>query len=523
MRRWAYYWPLIIWALYCCLFFLQKISLVTSDLGRHLTNGRVISETGHVFATNYYSYTAPDFPAVNHHWLFGVVAYGAQQLVGLSGLVVLNACLLTLAIYLMLTIATRQSGRTAALVAATILLPLLTARSEVRPESISFFLLALFYYLIDTAITRRYLTLRTQTVISITLVCLQVLWTNMHLFFIFGPLVIGYFWLRSIRRGRGQSRWLFVTLMLATASTVLNPAGLRGALQPLHIFDAYGYQVAENQTIPFMIKRIGRPLFWYAGGILCLSMVATLVTAALRWRARAKRVDTAPLVDVVLLTSFAVGAWQVNRLLSFFGLMAIPVLAALLAPIASKLRARGQQLFASPVLSSLISLSLFAALIAALASGLFTPPFERLGLGLLPGVNDSAAFFKAHHLTGPIFNNYDIGGYLIYHLFPQERVFADNRPEAYPVSFFDQEYIAAQQNEAVWQQLDARYHFNVIYFFRHDATTWGQPFLLRRLDDSQWVPVFVDEYVLILVRDAALNRDVIDHYRIPRSRFGVGN
>jgi len=55
-------------------------------------------------------------------------------------------------------------------------------------------------------------------------------------------------------------------------------------------------------------------------------------------------------------------------------------------------------------------------------------------------------FFKENNLQGPIFNNYDIGGYLIFNLFPQEKVFVDNRPETYSSEFFQEDYIPMQED-----------------------------------------------------------------------------
>ena len=118
----------------------------------------------------------------------------------------------------------------------------------------------------------------------------------------------------------------------------------------------------------------------------------------------------------------------------------------------------------------------------------------------MPGVERSADFFKAAGLKGPVFNNYDIGGYFIFYLFPQERPFVDNRPEAYPVDFFKRVYGPMQEKEQDWSEARAKYGFELIYFYRHDITPWAQPFLLRRLDDPEWAPVFVDDYTIILAR-----------------------
>ena len=39
----------------------------------------------------------------------------------------------------------------------------------------------------------------------------------------------------------------------------------------------------------------------------------------------------------------------------------------------------------------------------------------------------AADFLLAHHVAGPIFNTYEYGGYLIWRLWPEQRVFIDGR------------------------------------------------------------------------------------------------
>src|SRR3989344_7654629 len=122
---------------------------------------------------------------------------------------------------------------------------------------------------------------------------------------------------------------------------------------------------------------------------------------------------------------------------------------------------------------------------------------RSIGIGLAKSVEGAGEFLKTNRVPGPVFNNYDIGGYLIFNLYPKERVFVDNRPEAYAVSFFGNTYIPAQEDDNKWKEIDERYKFNAIYFYRLDATPWAPPFLVKRIKDPKWVPVYVDNYVLI--------------------------
>jgi hypothetical protein len=78
-----------------------------------------------------------------------------------------------------------------------------------------------------------------------------------------------------------------------------------------------------------------------------------------------------------------------------------------------------------------------------------------------------------------------------------------------------------QLKEEEWQRFNAQYGFNVIIFYRHDATRWGQAFMARRIQDPAWAPIFVDGYVLMFVRRIPDFEEVIAQYEIPKSDFQV--
>jgi hypothetical protein len=49
---------------------------------------------------------------------------------------------------------------------------------------------------------------------------------------------------------------------------------------------------------------------------------------------------------------------------------------------------------------------------------------KMAGLGIEnEKMNNSAYYFRRNNLSGPIMNNMNIGSYLIFHLFPKEKVF----------------------------------------------------------------------------------------------------
>jgi len=138
---------------------------------------------------------------------------------------------------------------------------------------------------------------------------------------------------------------------------------------------------------------------------------------------------------------------------------------------------------------------------------------QRHSLGIVPGANHAAEFFKREKILGPIFNNYDIGGYLIFYLSPQHKFFVDNRMEAFPEDFFSKTYIPLQWNDDAWSAADQKYHFNVI-FITPELSVMNFKFLLHRFMDPAWAPVFIDGDAIILLKRNAQNAQIIKHNEI---------
>ena len=73
------------------------INLTAVDIGRHIKNGELILEgNGQVLYKNFYSFTYPDYPFINHHRFFGVISYVIFCLSGFKGLSVFYIFLLVL-------------------------------------------------------------------------------------------------------------------------------------------------------------------------------------------------------------------------------------------------------------------------------------------------------------------------------------------------------------------------------------------------------------------------------------------
>jgi hypothetical protein len=501
------------------LFFSQRINLTTADIGRHLRNGEFILKGQlEVLKTNFYSYTEPNFPFLNHHWGSGVIFYLVWKVFGFVGLSLFYLLLSLVVFYLFFVISEQESSFFWASLVSLLLIPLMAARREIRPEIFTYLFTALFFFLLfnwkKEQIKQHWLYL---------LPVLQIIWVNTHIFFFFGPILIGLFWLEQIvsflfnktlnnkEKRKEKIKILGVVLLITTLVTFINPFGLRIILYPLNMLNNYGYQIVENKSVWFLenwgFRDPNLRLFE-------ISLVVLWSSFIIVWL-RNKKNFSFFYLSLAVLFSFL--GWLAIRNFTMFAFFALPIICFNLNKGLTK---EEQEKLKSGF--ALLTLAFFVFLLN-LATQYQRLPFQssRFGFGLMKGVNGSANFFQQNKLKGPIFNNYDIGGYLIFHLFPQERVFTDNRPEAYSVSHFQEQYIPAQQDQKVWQQLNQQHNFNTIFFYYRDYTPWSQEFLINKVNDPQWVPIYADPYAIIFVKRNQTNQQLIEKFEIPKQNFRV--
>lgn len=492
----------------------HKINLPTDDLGRHLTNGKIIWETKSIAETNLYSYTEPDFPFLNHHWLSGVVFYFLFILVGFNGLILFKIILLLAAFSLIFFVAAKKGNFWLASFISIPVIFILSERTDIRPEIFSYFFSALFLYLLS------YFSDNLKSKKIYWLIPLQILWVNLHIYFFIGPAMVAGFLLEKIIKNRKNLKnnpvikRLFALFLLLFVACFLNPTGYKNVFYPLNIFKNYGYDVAENKS-PFFLEHLMHnpaiPFFKLGLGLLIASFIISIIFRNFS------------LFFFLASFSTAIAGIIAIRNFPFFALMLFPTIAISLKEFFHNLfqQIKIKKPSFSPWFNILATIFLIILLFASdryeIKKGL--PPNKEKGMGLTFESNSAAEFFKRENLKGPIFNNYDIGSYLIYHLYPAEKIFVDNRPEAYPKLFFDGVYLPMQMDENKWQEIQDKYNFNVIFFPQQEGTWWGQSFLTIRLQDPNWSLIYADSQAVILLKNIPANDKIIKKYQITKDNI----
>lgn len=516
---------LLLLALYAT-FLVYTIKLpAADDLPRQIQIGEeIVKGNWNILYENTFSYIEPDHTFYNHHWFSGVVFYLLHTLVGWSGLVVFKVFVYLLAFSIIFKLALKKANFWLVAFAAVPALFVLQERTGLRPEVFSYLFIALYLYLLLHLEENR------KSNRIFLLIPLQLLWVNMHVFFSIGIMIVAAFlfekaileW-KHVWRSEIVRKSALVLLGIVLISFI-NPRGFGGVF---YRYPDISLEISENQSIA-EFQKYWAPLsdiavFLYTPlvGVVIVSLFLYFLFEYLH---RKKRVVSGsllrgpPIFYGLAIVATATLSFIILRALSFFGFMFLLTVPAFLQGFYAFIRERSSAF--APV-SVFLGKCIVGALIAFLAFFIYQGTQEKrakmsqLGVGLASMSEGGARFFLDNNLKGPIFNDADIGSYLIYYLYPKERVFSDNRfGDAYSPEYWDDVYLPILQDEESWQKALDRHRFNVIFLYQYDGGDGFRQFLFNRLRDPEWVFVYGDSFSIIFVRNVPENQSIIDRHRI---------
>src|SRR3989344_3509379 len=129
-------------------FLIHPLYSINQDIGRHLKSGEIIWETKSVYKTNLFSFTEPNHPFINHHWLSEVIFYLLNNLIGLKGLVIFKTGIILSAFSFIFLSVHKKVENWAFLASMFLALFVFIGRTDVRPEIFSYLFLSFFLFAI---------------------------------------------------------------------------------------------------------------------------------------------------------------------------------------------------------------------------------------------------------------------------------------------------------------------------------------------------------------------------------------
>ncbi len=455
------------------------------DLGRHIKLGEIILQTHAVPKTNLFSYTFPDFPFINHHFLFEVLVFLGQQYLGLTALLILKILILLLTIYLTLSLVEKKF--------LPLLLPLgflflhdIRERVELRPEIFSFLLTVITLKILD-----RFKTDNTKLIYFLPLI--QLIWVNSHIYFPVGFIIqtiylADFLWSQEFTKFKKLAIIFIISILIS----LLNPNSLNGLLYPLTVFGNYGYQIVENQNM-FFLEKIGFTdhNFLFVKFSIIIIFLSFLI-GYLRKSLNLKNI-------LLALSGLGLALLHV-RSFPYLALLSLPAVIQNFGPL--KFNPRWTLLW---IITAIL---LFYESLTYLNVNyyLYTLSDRQVEIAFNQHGSQALDFLLKTKLPGQIFNNFDIGSYIFYRAYPNYPVFVDGRPEAYPQQFFSEEYILAQSNPDKFNELAKKFNFQTIIFSHTDQTPWAKQFLKAITKNPDWWTVYLDDFMIILVKSGQADK-----------------
>jgi len=466
------------------------------DLGRHILLGKIITEQWKVPDTNLLSYTYPDFPFVNHHWLSEVFFYIIHSIFGLNGLIIWK--MLIMCLTLSFAIFHIKSEKNIAIIwfAGICAAIILGYRSHIRPELFTYFFISLYLFLFEkikqNKIWPRWLIL-----------LLSCLWSNLHIYFIFGIGMSGAFSIEQCIKNKNFKTILYETkwLLLIIFFSLVNPNGINALLYPFNIFKNYAVNVTENFSIIEYYKLYLNPMM-ISFPILCLIIISVLliilfnkniISDKLNWIAH----------FIIILTSF-IAALKMARNVPLFALSSCFFLTTITNKIISNKNINKILIFFLLPLNILLCYGVINGCYFRIFPSPIGP--QPMGFDNEQRYNRLKELKLKYNLSGPIFNDYNIGSLVEYQLYP-EKAYADNRPEAYPDYFWKDEYEPARTLGKKFNDIKDKRGFNTIIL----SMIGGNESLIRELNNRPlWILVHLDEICAVFVRNISQNKLIID-------------
>lgn len=391
-------------------------SATDPDLWWHLRTGQWIVETGQVPHSDPFSFTRAGHAWVSHEWLSEVVFYELWKHGGTAALIVFSAMITTAGFMLLYR---RCPGNRLWAAAATVFGALASAPSwGVRPQMFTFTLASLLLWLLEAGQDRPRL--------LFWIPPLFLLWLNLHAGFALAlALLFAYGVGLVMETAVGNTPWQqarpmvlrILLLLLACAALVpLNPSGAQLYRYPFDTLRSPGMRSFIGEWFsPDFHDWLYRPFL-----LVWLLLLTALATSRSRPQGR--------MILPLLLTSFA--ALDAVRHIPIFVLVAIPVIAAALPDPAASLAFSQWRPDASrlrPLFNrAVVILIAVLALVKWVSLGRHQDAREAEQFP-----QKAVTFLRASDHPQRIFVYYDWGGYAIWKLYPEYRVFVDGRADLY--------------------------------------------------------------------------------------------
>jgi tetratricopeptide (TPR) repeat protein len=523
---------LSIGVLFALLTFTSSLEIKDLDLWLHLRMGYWICHHGFVPSYDVLSCTISGKPWVNHEWLFQVLVYQVQRAYGFDGLISMQSFVVSLTLLALLFLGYNRDRQWLVVYTLLMVLMVYQTRFTIRPDIFSLLFFVLYIYILSIHINKRWAVW--------ALVVLQILWSNMHGFFFFGPLLVAlgifsefikrrlplpYEWNTVGRLTDGEYGALKKMFPLLLLACCVNPLTFQGAWYPVTVF----FSLAGDNKIFFEhILELQRPIT--AANIFtdqyCYYKILIIISV-LSFVFNRRKIDISSLLVWGIFLGFSLAA--IRNLIYFAA-------AAYMVTIVNALSLSWENIV--PVRFSSVKFKHLTGILfkLGLIFWMFNCGLQMAGDGYFDfdtynrkseffGVSKRVYPYKAvdfllqQHIKGNFFNDFNSGAYLVGRVNPGIKVFIDGRTEEYGADFFEAyQRIWLKGNAHVFEYFEHK--DNITGAFLNNARQQIPEEVLKMFHSfKDWSIVYLDDDAVIFLKQTPYNKPYIDRFSVDISRW----
>lgn len=420
-----------------------------NDLGFHLRLGQETLQSGFPATTDNHSFTMPGAHYPNHEWLIQVLFYCLELIAGIKGLAILQGLLF--GTFLLISYTNLKGPAVLRITLLWIVVILAANHIQIRPHMFAWILCGLLVMILER---RKYFLLP----------ILFVIWGNSHGSVLLAVGVAVLHLLGDYYNNRKISSLIWAGICFIMP--LFNPSGVG-------IYTLF-FEIREHTDF------IGE---WraYPTDSLQFAILVLLAAVSLIGGIRQRPFDIFVACKLLVLMTLA---FQSSR----NGIVA----AIFITPQLSKWYGKSTSNILGQY-ESVVGLCITGFILATLTKRIITNPYPRLELDHTRLPVMAVDFLKRHKIPGPVFNDYNFGGFFLWKAWPEYPVFIDGRTEVYKGEVLNK-YLSVSRANGGWENILNEYGVKTIVIRPERSLTQA---LLRSKD---WGLVYFDYNSLIFVR-----------------------
>lgn len=484
-----------------CLVVFAIHHIIAYDFFWQLKTGQLVRQSG-LPATDPFSYAFPNHIWTEVRWGYCVAISLIYDWLCIDWLIVAKTIMLLLAGFFLWQFG-RSDARWAVNLGLLAALVMMHQRLMVRPELVTYVLLAVYFLLL-----RRFQT-ETKLKWLLPLPLLQILWINTHTLYILGPVVVWTFagseivdrMLGRMQAGDENSenvKWLVLTAIAVSLACLVNPYGFDGAI---FAFELYR-EMSSDKELSGLINELRSP---FSAPSVSLAFVGYCTVIAISAFGFFVRRHVVPVSWFLVWAAFLYLSAVSDRNSALFGIAACASIIINYGSLAVK---------PSLIWTARAACAGFAVVMVPLIVSNYyyrtIDPDTKFGFGLAERRFPIKAmeFVDAQGLPKPVITNLAESSYPLFKEGPQS-VFVDGRLEVYGSANIVESVKTYSTGEGLLETVTRLNVFTVIANIENDNVL-----VTKLMNDRAWTSVYYDDSHILFLRNAPETADFIARLQI---------